>query len=174
MPPLVPPLVLSRALSLALPVLLVLLHAAPSSAQESGIAIGSKAPTGILKDVNGVTVDLSKVIGTKPVVLEFWATWCSNCKELEPTMLAVHKTYGKDVAIYAVAVNLNQSLERVKRYVTQYKYPFPMLWDETGDLSGAYEVPATSYVVVIGKNGNVVYTGLGGKQDLAAAIRKAR
>jgi hypothetical protein len=41
-------------------------------------------------------------------------------------------------------------------------------------LSGAYEVPATSYVVVIGKNGNVVYTGLGGKQDLAAAIRKAR
>jgi peroxiredoxin len=154
--------------------LLLAVSAAPLVAQELGLEVGSKAPTATLNDVNGKPVDLAKIIGTKPVLLEFWATWCSNCKELEPRMLAAHRTYGADVAIFAVAVPLNQSLERVKRYVEQYKYPFPMLWDAEGDFAGAYEAPATSYVVVIDRKGTIVYTGLGGKQDLDAAIKKAR
>jgi predicted transcriptional regulator len=48
-----------------------------------------------------------------------------------------------------------------------------MLYDEQGVVSGAYDVPATSYVVVVDKGGTIVYTGAGGTQDLEAAIRKA-
>jgi thiol-disulfide isomerase/thioredoxin len=151
-----------------------LLFAIPAAAQDSGLPIGSKAPTAVLKDVNGVAVDLGSIIGKRPVLLEFWATWCGNCKELEPTMLAIQKTHGRDVAIFAVAVPLNQSLERVKRYVEVNKYPFPMLWDADGEYAGAFEVPATSYVVLIDKAGRVAYTGVGGKQDLDAAIKKLR
>jgi hypothetical protein len=40
-------------------------------------------------------------------------------------------------------------------------------------VSGAYDVPATSYVVVIDKTGKIVYTGVGGTQNLDAAIKKA-
>ena len=40
-------------------------------------------------------------------------------------------------------------------------------------MSGAYDVPATSYVVVIDKTGKIVYTGVGGTQNLDAAIKKA-
>jgi len=168
-----------RFLFLTSPVRLFLLCAAlcfalPAAAQESGIPVGSKAPTAVLKDVNGVSVDLGSIIGKRPVLLEFWATWCSNCKELEPTMVAIQKTHGRDVAIFAVAVPLNQSLERVKRYVEVNKYPFPMLWDADGEYAGAFEVPATSYVVLIDKAGKIAYTGLGGKQDLDAAIKKLR
>ena len=44
---------------------------------------------------------------------------------------------------------------------------------KVGQLYGAFDAPATSYVVVLDKTGKVVYTGLGGKQDLEGAIRKA-
>jgi hypothetical protein len=87
-------------------------------------------------------------------------------------MVAVQRQFGAQVTVLAVAVPINQSLERVQRYVAQAKYPFPMLWDAEGDLAGLYEVPATSYVVIIDKAGKVAYTGTGGKQDLAAALRK--
>jgi len=150
----------------------VLLLAAPVAAQESGIPVGSKAPTIVLNDINGVPVDLATIIGTRPVLLEFWATWCGNCKELEPRMVAAQQKYGRDVAIFAVAVPLNQSLERVQRYVAQARYPFPMLWDAEGEYAGLFEVPATSYVVIIGKDGRIAYNGVGGKQDLDAALRK--
>ena len=46
-------------------------------------------------------------------------------------------------------------------------------FDTKGEATGAYDAPATSYVVVFNKAGKVVYTGLGGKQDLEAAIKKA-
>jgi ribosomal protein S5 len=51
--------------------------------------------------------------------------------------------------------------------------PHDTFYDVEGRAAGAFDAPATSYVVVLDKTGRVVYTGLGGKQDLEAAIRKA-
>ncbi len=142
-------------------------------AQESGIAVGTRAPAVKLNDSEGRPVSLAGVIGKQPVLLEFWATWCENCRALEPHMLAAHKKWGAQVAFYGIAVPINQTLARVQRYVTDRKYPYPMLWDKDGAVAADYDVPATSYVVVIGKDGKVLYTGAGGTQDLDAAIRKA-
>lgn len=149
------------------------LTVSPLRAQDLGLPVGSVAPTATLEGLDGKPVNLGDVIGKKPVVLEFWATWCANCKELEPAFLAAHGKYREQVAFYGVAVPINQTLERVRRYTEEHRYPFPMLWDRRGEYAGAFDVPATSYVVVIDKAGKVVYTGIGGKQDLDAAIRKA-
>jgi len=144
--------------------------AAPAlRAQDGGIEVGARAPARTLNNTDGKPVNLADFIGKKPVLLEFWATWCENCKALEPRMLAAHKKFGTQVEFIGVAVAINQTLARVQ----QYKYPYPMLWDVVGDCAAAYDVPATSFVVIIDKSGKVVYTGAGGKQDLDAAIRKA-
>ena len=150
----------------------ILVAAGNVRAQDSGIEVGARAPSVVLDDVSGKPVSLAEVIGKKPVVLEFWAFWCENCRELEPKMLAAHAKYGKDVAFYGIAVSINQTADRAKKYTELHKYPYPMLWDKLGKAAEDYEVPATSYVVVIDKTGKVVYTGAGGKQDLEAAIKK--
>ncbi|MEN9509439.1 MAG: hypothetical protein RLZZ621_2002 [Gemmatimonadota bacterium] len=142
-------------------------------AQDLGIAIGEKAPGGPLETLDGKPVDLTAYLGKQPVVLEFWATWCDNCKKLDPTMRAAHTTFGKSVQFITVAVSVNQTAERVKAYQQRYALPGVVLYDRKGVVSGAYDAPATSYVVVIDKRGTVIYTGLGGTQNLDAAIRKA-
>ena len=143
------------------------------SAQDIGLELGSAAPAAVVETLDGRPADLSAYVGKKPVLMEFWATWCANCHELEPTMKAMHAKYGTRMEFLGVAVSVNQSPERVKAYVAKHELPWAQVFDRKGNASGAYDAPATSYVVVLDKAGRVVYTGLGGKQDLEPAIRKA-
>ena len=163
-----------RRLSLAFG-LSVLLLAAPRAvrAQESGLPMGSTPPAAALQTLDGRAVDLAQLVGRGPAVVEFWATWCENCEQLLPTLQRSYATYGRRVKFIGVSVSVNQSVRRVQLHVARYQVPGLQLYDARGAASGAWDVPATSYVVVIGKSGKVVYTGLGGTQDLDAAIRKA-
>jgi|SRR5689334_2412778 thiol-disulfide isomerase/thioredoxin len=142
-------------------------------AQDLGIDVGATAPAVTVHALDGKAVDLSNYIGKTPVLIEFWATWCPNCRELMPTLLETEKKYGKRVKFLALAVAINQSPEKVRRWLAAHPLPHETLYDTDGKAAGAFDAPATSYVVVLDKSGKVVYTGLGGKQDLDAAIRKA-
>ena len=143
-----------------------------ANAQDSGLSVGTQAPSAKLQTLDGKTVDLAQ-IAKGPAVIEFWATWCENCEALLPAMKKAQATYGSRVKFVAVAVNVNQSVNRVKLHVAKYGVPGVQLWDAKGDATGKWDVPATSYVVVLDKAGKVVYTGVGGTQDLESAIRKA-
>ena len=142
-------------------------------AQDLGIEIGSVAPAAKVYSLDGKEFDLAQYVGKTPVLMEFWATWCPNCKELEPTLLAAAKKYGTQVRFVGVAVSVNETPERVKAFVAKHGLPGDQYFDTKGNATGAYDVPATSYVVVLDKSGKVVYTGLGGTQDLESAIKKA-
>lgn len=155
-------------------VLLISALSAPLAAQEViGLDKGTAGPAAAVQTLDGAPADLATYVGKTPVLMEFWATWCPNCAELEPTMKAMHAKYGSQVAFIGVAVSVNQSPERVKLYVEKHGIPWTQVFDKKGNASGAYDAPATSYVVVLDKAGKVVYTGLGGKQDLESAIKKA-
>lgn len=157
----------------AMATLLLALSALDVRAQESGIPIGTMAPAAAVETLDGTPTDLESVIGKGPVLIEFWATWCSSCKELEPTLVAAREKYSDKVAFVAVAVSVNQSVERVKRYTEQRMPGFTHFYDRRGNAVEAYDVPATSYIVVLDSSGKVVYTGIGGKQNLDAAIARA-
>ena len=146
--------------------------ATPLAAQV-GIKVGAKAPAAKLTDVSGKTVDLASYYGKTPVLLEFWATWCPNCKELEPRMHALAEKYKGRAKFVGVAVAVNQSAARAKLYAEKHALPLEVLYDGDGQAADAYDVPATSYIVVVDRTGKVVYTGLGGDQDVEAALRKA-
>ena len=148
--------------------------ARPALAQDLGIEIGSKAPVVTVQSLDGKQVDLGLYIGKTPMLIEFWATWCANCRELMPTLLEAEKKFGKKVKFVALAVAINQSPERVRRFIAAHPLPHDTFYDAEGKAAGAFDAPATSYVVVLDKTGRVVYTGLGGKQDLEAALRKTQ
>ncbi len=153
--------------------LAVAIAAAPALAQDVGIALGEKGPGGPLETLDGKNVELSTYLGKGPVVLEFWATWCGNCKQMEPAMRAAMKKYSTQVKFITVAVSINQSLARVKAWQKVNALPGEMLYDRKGEVSGAYDAPATSYMVVLDKTGKVIYTGVGGTQNVEAAVKKA-
>lgn len=142
-------------------------------AQESGIAVGKHAPPAAVSTLDGKPANLASYVGKGPVLIEFWATWCPNCRELEPTLLAEQRKYASRVRFVGVAVSVNQSPAKVQAYVAKHGIRHDILFDTNGAAAEAYDVPATSYVVVLNAKGDVVYTGLGGTQNLEAAIKKA-
>jgi len=162
-----------RALGVLVAALVIALSPVVARAQDSGIPVGSKAPPAVLETLDGGRADLGTWLGKGPVFIEFWATWCPNCRQLEPQLLKLQQQYAGKVRFVGVAVSVNQSPALVKRYVEAHTLQGEQLYDRKGFATDAYEVPATSYVVVVNAKGTVVYTGLGGKQDLAAAIAKA-
>ena len=143
-------------------------------AQETGLPVGAKAPAStMVETLDGKAFDIGQYIGKTPVLIEFWATWCPLCKQLEPTMVDAAKKYGSKVKFIGVAVSVNQTPERVKLYAEKHGLPLEVYFDRKGTATDAYDAAATSYVVVVNKAGTVVYTGLGGTQNLEAAIKKA-
>ena len=146
--------------------------AAVAAAQETGLPVGAKAPAVTVKDLDGKPVDLGQYLGRQPLFLEWWATWCEQCDALLPRVREAHAALGDEVAFFGINVAVNQSPERVRRYVESSDPPFRTLYDAEGESTRAYLAPTTSYVVIVDRTGRVAYTGTGGDQDVLAALRR--
>jgi thiol-disulfide isomerase/thioredoxin len=138
-----------------------------------GIPVGQTPPAVTLENLNGDSVSLAQWIGKKPVIVEFWATWCPVCEELLPRMEAAQKKYGDKAEFIVVAVAVNQSKNSVRRHLQKHPMPFTFLWDGNGAAVRAFQAPSTSYIAVLDAKGRVVYTGVGENQDIEAALEKA-
>jgi thiol-disulfide isomerase/thioredoxin len=137
-----------------------------------GIPVGEKPPAVTVQNLKGDSVSLSQWIGKKPVLVEFWATWCPICAELLPKMETAQKKYGDRVEFLVVAVAVNESQNTVRRHLEKQPMPFTFLWDGNGAAVRAFQAPATSYIAVLDARGTVVYTGVGEDQDIEAALEK--
>ena len=143
-----------------------------ADAQEVGLPLGTPAPAAAVETLDGRPADLARLVAGRPALVEFWATWCSNCKALEPQIAAVAAKYGSRLQVVTVAVSASQSPERVRRYVAAHRTPGVVVYDRAGKATAAYDAPATSYVVLLDGRGRVAYTGQGGDQPLAAAVQR--
>ena len=150
--------------------ILLLAAAAPITAQEPGK--GDPAPVVAVHDLDGQPVDLGQWIGHRPVLIEFWATWCTSCQALMPTMRAAAATYGKDVVFLGINITVADPKPQVRQFLAEEDPPYRVLYDDQGVSQRAYDVAATSYVVIIDRAGRIAYTGTGGVQPLESALRR--
>lgn len=148
----------------------LMLVPAAARAQDVGLPIGTRPPAVKLQDINGHTVDLAQYIGKKPLLLEFWATWCPLCRALEPQLKTFQQKYGSKIQMFIVAVGVNQSVASIKRHLANHPVAGTVLWDGDGAAVRAFEAPGTSYIVMLDANGRVVYTGAGSDQKLLAVM----
>lgn len=162
------------ALMLGLVVCGSVVHSRVATAQESALTLGEIAPGAMVTTLDGHEADLSTYLAEKkPVVFEFWATWCPLCKSLEPAMSAARQKYDGKVIFVSVGVPQNQTPEKQREYAKAHGLGGELVFDRDSKAIAAYKANHTSYMVVVDSARKVVYVGSGAEQDVDAAISKA-
>ena len=156
------------------------LTGSPNSAEDDAVAdakvSGKAAPLDFtLKDMNGVDVKLAAFKG-KPIVLNFWATWCGPCRAEIPSLVELQKQYGdegQDVVILGISVD--DPVEKLKPYASQMKMNYPVLVgngrDDVQDAFGPlWGIPVT---VFIDRDGRIAkkHSGIASKEQFEQEIK---
>lgn len=133
------------------------------------------APDFTVTDYNGNEVNLSDFKG-KPVILNFWATWCYYCKVEMPDFNEVYKEF-TDVQFLMVNATDGQreTVEIAKSYIEQEKYEFDVFFDTLDrDAVRTYSVTSYPQTIFIDKDGNIVSHRIGmlSKDMLVQEIEK--
>ena len=131
------------------------------TATEPAEEVDYSAPDFTMLDWEGNEVTLSQFVG-KPIVLNFWASWCGPCKSEMPDFDAAYQEYGEDIHFLMVNVTGGrETLETAKAFIEESGYSFPVFFDinnEGAYLYGASSIPLTYF---IDANGNLVTYGRG-------------
>ena len=119
---------------------------------------GVAAPdfTGELMD--GTSITLSELQG-KPVIINFWATWCGPCVKEMPAFERLKDDFGDKIGI--IAVNCGDDAETVKDFVEENGYTFPVVLDEEYSISMLYPTNSIPYTVVLDAEGRVTHISTG-------------
>lgn len=134
--------------------------------------VGSAAQAITVTSLTGEVITLDAKAAGRPMLIEFWATWCEVCEALMPTVRAAHAEFGKAVDFVGINVTVNDPKRRVEAYVAREKPPYRVMYDDQGTAVRAFQAPATSYVVIVGADGLVKYTGIGADQKLKDELAK--
>jgi peroxiredoxin len=155
----------------------VSLGAAPSGqerAQDAGRAlIGKPAPRLVLTTIEGTRIDLAQLYGKQAVYLKFWATWCVPCRQQMPHFEHTYETAGPDLAVIAIDVGFNDSVEAIRDYQRTLGITMPIVIDD-GHAAAAFNLRVTPQHIVIGRDGRVQYVGHLADEHLDAALVAAR
>ncbi len=109
-------------------------------------------------DASGNTVSLSTFFG-KPIVVNFWASWCSPCTSEMPHFESAYKQYGED--IHFIMVNVGDSYDDAYKFADKNGYTFPVYHDTTYSASYAYNVSSIPQTLFINASGELVHSQIG-------------
>lgn len=92
----------------------------------------------------------------KPLVLNFWASWCGPCEEEAPQLARLYEKYKDQLDLYAVNVTKNDTVEEAKLFAKRYQFTFPVLLDEELAAAQKYRFTVIPTSFLIDRNGVVV------------------
>ena len=115
-----------------------------------------------VQDIDGNDVKLSEQFG-KPLVVNFWASWCPPCKEEMPDFDSVYQEMGEQVTF--MMVNLvdgsRETLETATDYITANGYTFPIYFDINQDAAYTYTITSIPTTLFINAKGEIVTSAVG-------------
>ena len=121
-----------------------------SEETDSGENAAETAPDFTMTNASGEEVKLSDFFD-KPVVLNFWASWCGPCKSEMPHFEDAYQKYGEDINF--VIVNLTdgarETVENASDFIEEQGYTFPLYFDtntEGAMTYGTYSIPVTYFI----------------------------
>ena len=123
------------------------------------------APDMTVYTAEGVPVKLSDFQG-KPVVLNFWASWCGPCKSEMPAFQAAWEEYGDQVQFLMVNVTGgSETVETAAAFLVEAGYIFPVFYDTAGSGSAAYQVYSIPATYFIDARGNIAASHVGAMSE---------
>lgn len=121
---------------------------------------GSKLPAVTLTSIDGKKVNMATVSNNgKPVIVNFWATWCAPCKRELTAIAEVYEKWQKETGVKLVAVSIDdsRSMARVAPYVNGQGWEYDVYLDPNGDFKRAMNVQNVPHTFLLDGSGKVVW-----------------
>ncbi|WP_419835228.1 protein disulfide oxidoreductase [Endozoicomonas atrinae] len=121
---------------------------------------GQSLPDGAMPDmvvttIQGENIDVKTLSHEQPVLIYFWATWCSICRVVSPTVNWMNSDY----PVFSIALSSGENT-RLAGYLKHHGYDFPVVNDNKGSIARQWGVSATPTLIIV-KNGKVVSSTTG-------------
>ena len=119
---------------------------------------GTAAPDFSMKTPDGKTIRLSEFAKGKIVVLDFWASWCPDCRKEAPEVVRLYEAY-RQYGIEFIGISMDTDIEAWKRAIGKYGITYPQVselkkFHET-DIAKSYGVKWIPSMVIVGADGQV-------------------
>ena len=149
----------------------------PTSSSENLISAPQKgflAPDFSLSDMDGQTITLSELKG-KPIMINFWASWCTPCRAEMPAIESVYKNYrDEDLIILGINTTNQDNINDATAFADKMGVTFPILFDLDGSVGILYQVRALPSTFFIDKQGVIVDVIVGGPMSEALIESKVK
>jgi len=122
---------------------------------------GQPAPDFMFATTSNHLIKLSDYKGKKPVVIDFFATWCGPCLRELPALQAFYQQYSDKVEIIAISAEDARASGEIKSLVQSNALSFPVMHEYTRAVDSMYPHQAIPFLVFIDKDGKVVNTVVG-------------
>jgi len=136
--------------------LIILFSSLGLHAQDEGRVI----PGVKVQDINGVPFNTDQIANDgNPIVISFWATWCSPCKRELNTIADEYPDWVDETGVKLIAVSIDDSrnIQKVKPYVNGQSWEYEVLLDPNGDFKRAMNVNNVPHTFLIDGNKKIVW-----------------
>jgi peroxiredoxin len=145
---------MKKRLKLILAIILVsglLITSCGSNPNSPAAAVGNPAPEFQLPDLDGQAISLNDLKG-KPVLLNFWASWCGPCRSEMPYMQEIHEEWSGD-GLVLLTINIGEGLPQVQEFLQKRNLSLPVLLDTQNNVAEQYGVQYLPTTFFIDKDG---------------------
>ena len=122
------------------------------------VKVGTDAPDFKMKTPDGKTIQLSKFAKNKTVVLDFWASWCPDCRKDAPEVVRLYEKY-RQYGIAFIGFSMDTDVEAWKKAIEKYGITYPQVSElkklKETDIAKSYGVKWIPSMVVVGPDGQV-------------------
>ncbi|MDZ4182875.1 MAG: TlpA disulfide reductase family protein, partial [Candidatus Cloacimonadaceae bacterium] len=126
----------------------------------AGFAYADEMPNFRLPDINNKNVTLAELLEKGPILMDFWADYCTPCKTAMPYLNELALRYDS-LTVVLVSIDPPKTVNKAKNYLKSKDYKFVNLFDSEKTLAKKLNVVNPPHTFIIDRDGSIVYSHLG-------------